>query len=276
MAAGPGISCAIYLTITTLYFIIKIFVPNLDNMGLFISYLCFVILGQFFVNIDITKSVCGESNFGVAVLASTIPWILVLGSMIVLLSVFPGWLIPFSNTIGFIIVAASGVGALFNEILVPEISPDSASSGNKKMYVLLEKIYNNKSLLINELSRPNLPNFWENMKKADIIDKNAGEINLSLYNPDLDKELYDGKKYENFTKLFNFIKMKDEVATYIWFVLTGTLVCSISYNYIQNLGCYKSVEQMKKTHEEYLQQEQELQDKKEESNSNSTNYRTYE
>lgn len=276
MAAGPGISCAIYLTITTLYFIIKIFVPNLDNMGLFISYLCFVILGQFFVNIDITKSVCGESNFGVAVLASTIPWILVLGSMIVLLSVFPGWLIPFSNTIGFIIVAASGVGALFNEILVPEISPDSASSGNKKMYVLLEKIYNNKSLLINELSRPNLPNFWENMKKADIIDKNAGDINLSLYNPDLDKELYDGKKYENFTKLFNFIKMKDEVATYIWFVLTGTLVCSISYNYIQNLGCYKSVEQMKKTHEEYLQQEQELQDKKEESNSNSTNYRTYE
>lgn len=276
MAAGPGISCAIYLTITTLYFIIKMFIPTLDNMGLFISYLCFVILGQFFINVDITKSVCGESNFGVAVLASTVPWIIVLGSVIVLLSVFPGWLIPFSNTIGFIVVAASGVGSLFNEILVPEIAPDSASSGNKKMYQLLEKIYNNKSLLINELSRSNLPNFWENMKKADIINKNAGDINLSLFNPELDKELYDGKKYENFTKLFNFIKMKDDVATFIWFVLTGTLVCSISYNYIQNLGCYQSVEQMKKTHEEYLQQEQEIQEQQDEKDANSTNYKTYE
>lgn len=289
MAAGPGVSMAIYLTITILYFVIKMLVKSVDGMGLMISYFCLVILGQFFINIDITKSTCGESNFGVAALASTVPWILVLGSITTLLTVFPGWLIPFSNTLGYVVASAAGVGKLFNDILVPEMESAPSSglgassslgndSGKHAAMKTLESIYNDRSMLINEISRPNLPKFWENMKKANVIEKSAGVVNNSLYDPDLDPTNYDGEEYKNFTKLFNFIRMKDLVSEFIWYALTGTLVCSMSYNYIQNVGCFKSVEEMKKTHDEYLQQEQDIADKKKEKEDDTgkTVYKTYE
>jgi hypothetical protein len=277
MAAGPGISCAIYLTITSLYFIIKIFISSIDNVALLISYICLVILGQFFINVDITKSTCGESNFGVAAFASTVPWIVVLGSISVLLNVFPGWLIPFSNTIGFVIVSAAGISTFFNEILTPDVDTKFSGDEKKSMYKTLEKIYNNKSLLINELSRQNLPNFWKNMKKAGIIEQGAGEINMSLYNPDLDKELYKGDTYKNFSKLFNYLKMKDTVSEFIWFALTGTLVCSMSYNYIQNMGCFRSVEEMKQTHDDYINKENEIKDEDKNDDGNpQTVYTTFE
>ena len=293
MAAGPGVSMAVYLTITTLYFLVKMFVKAADGMALTISYFCLVILGQFFINVDVTKSTCGEANFGVAMLASTIPWILILGSITMLLAVYPGWLIPFSNTIGYLVASAAGVGALFNEILVPEMETKdgknygdinrsasdiaNADSGKKAALKTLESIYNNKSLLINELTRENLANFWQNMQRANIIEKSAGDVNMSLYNKDLDPSDYDGDKYKNFTKLFGFIRMKDIVSEYLWFALTGSLVCSMAFNYIQNMGCYKSVEEMKKTHDDYLQKEKDIQDKKDESGDEpSTVYRTFE
>lgn len=293
MAAGPGVSMAVYLTITTLYFLIKVFVKAADGMALTISYFCLVILGQFFINIDITKSTCGESNFGVAMLASTVPWILILGSITIFLAVFPGWLIPFSNTIGYLVVSAAGVGKLFNKILVPEMKNTSgknyddinksaseiasAEAGKDAAIKTLERIYNNKSLLINEITRSNLPNFWQNMKRANIIEKSAGDVNLSLYDPSKDASEYDGDNYKNFTQLFNFIRMKDLVSEYLWYALTGSLVCSMAFNYIQNVGCYKSVEEMKKNHDDYLQKEQDIQDAKDESRDQpSTVYQSYE
>lgn len=276
MAAGPGVSMAIYLTITTIYFLIKIFVSSIDSMALTISYFCLIILGQFFINVDITKTSCGKSNFGVAMMASTIPWIFVLGSLTVMLTVFPGWLIPFSNTIGYVIAAASGVSTLFNDILVPEMEQTGATTSSAALKTL-EHIYNNKSLLINELTRSNLPKFWDNMKSANIIEKNAGKVNPSLYDTDLKAESYDGDEYVKFTKLFNFIRMKDLVSEFIWYALTGTLVCSISYNYIQNVGCSKSVDEMKQTHDDYLQQEQEIADKKKaDDGAPKTIYKSYE
>ena len=277
MAAGPGVSMAVYLTITLLYFIIKLFVKAADGMPLTISYFCLVILGQFFINADITKSTCGETNFGVAILASTIPWIVVLGSITTILTVFPGWLIPFSNTIGYVVASAAGVGKLFNDILVPEMESSYGESEEKTAAMkTLERIYNDRSLLINEISRPNLPKFWENMKKAGVILKNAGEVNPSLYNSELDQTAYEGEQYKNFTALFNFIRMKDIVSEFLWYALTGTLVCSMAFNYIQNVGCFRSVEEMKKTHDDYLQQEKEIQEKKSEQENNQIVYRTYE
>ena len=277
MAAGPGVSMAVYLTITLLYFIIKLFVKAADGMALTISYFCLVILGQFFINADITKSTCGETNFGVAILASTIPWILILGSITTLLTVFPGWLIPFSNTIGYVVASAAGVGKLFNDILVPEMDSSYGESEEKTAAMkTLERIYNDRSLLINEISRPNLPKFWENMKKAGVILKNAGEVNPSLYNSELDPTAYEGDQYKNFTALFNFIRMKDIVSEFLWYALTGTLVCSMAFNYIQNVGCFRSVEEMKKTHDDYLKQEQEIQEKKSEQKDKQIVYRTYE
>ena len=113
------------------------------------------------------------------------------------------------------------------------------------------------------------------MKLANIIEKNAGIVNTSLYNPD--ETSSDDPKYENFTKLFNMIRLKDLVSEYLWFALTGALVCSISYNYIQNTGCARSVEEMKKTHDDYLKQEQEIAEHKTAQEKNPTTvYKSFE
>ena len=114
------------------------------------------------------------------------------------------------------------------------------------------------------------------MKKAGVILKNAGEVNPALYNSELDETAYDGEQYKNFTALFNFIRMKDIVSEFIWYALTGTLVCSMAFNYIQNVGCFRSVEEMKKTHDDYLKQEQNIQEKKSEKENNATVYKSYE
>ncbi len=49
--------------------------------------------------------------------------------------------------------------------------------------------------------------------------------------------------------------LKDIVAEYIWFMLTGTLVTSVGYNYIVNSGCSQDVKEMQKRHKDYEIQE---------------------
>ena len=49
--------------------------------------------------------------------------------------------------------------------------------------------------------------------------------------------------------------MKTEVASFVWYSLTGMLVTSVSYNSIVNSGCSQSVEEMEKRHNEYLEKE---------------------
>jgi len=40
--------------------------------------------------------------------------------------------------------------------------------------------------------------------------------------------------------------LKDTVSEYIWYILTGGLVTSVSYNYMVNSECVKSVKELEK------------------------------
>ncbi len=77
-------------------------------------------------------------------------------------------------------------------------------------------------------------------------------------------------------ELSNFVKMKDEIAEFIWYALAGTLTTSISYNSILNSGCSKSVEEMEKRHQDYMAQEQKIAKEQKESESKQTVYKSYE
>ena len=54
--------------------------------------------------------------------------------------------------------------------------------------------------------------------------------------------------------------MKSIISEYIWFALTGSLVTSISYNSMVNSGCTESAEEMEKRHNEYVENEQKIQE----------------
>ena len=122
----------------------------------------------------------------------------------------------------------------------------------------IDHIYDDKSVFINSLTLENLSDQWKSMKSVNLIKPSAGDVNGDLFN-----------------KLEHFIIMKNEVAEFIWYLLTGSLVTSLSYNSIVNAGCELSAEEMKKRHDEYLAKEKEIAKQKEENSKSEMVYKTY-
>ena len=112
----------------------------------------------------------------------------------------------------------------------------------------LQHIYGNKSLLINEIpregdsedqKRESFEKFYSAMERNEIFKKQDN----------------DGDENRIKTQLYNLLTLKDIVAEYVWNLLTGLLVTSVSYNYIVNVGCDYSAKQMKNSYKEYINKE---------------------
>jgi hypothetical protein len=59
------------------------------------------------------------------------------------------------------------------------------------------------------------------------------------------------------TQMLNLVVLKDNIGEAIWYVYTALLISSIVYYNLANVGCKKSVEQIKASHDEYVQQQEE-------------------
>jgi hypothetical protein len=223
-----------------------------------ITFLFFLVLiiGEYFINLAMSKDICGFDQEKTALLATVLPWFIVLGVLKAALIVFPGWLSPFSNTFGYIFVSvATDMKDVFNSILTPQFdlapaSQKTASGGqtggagdstgglqdsadipadeikNKRdIGRALEQIYTDQSILLNELNLDNLDRFWDSFKESRLIRPSA--------------------KIEDLEKIRTFLIMKSVVGEFVWLLLCGMLVVSISYNYILNMGCSFTPEQQK-------------------------------
>lgn len=216
-----------------------------------ITFLFFLVLiiGEYFINLAMSKDICGFDQEKTALLATVIPWFLVLGALKSALVVFPGWLTPFSNTFGYIFVSvATDLTDVFNNILTPQFdlapAPAAAASGQKgggggddgdipkddvknkrDIGRALEQIYTDQSIILNELGLDNLDRFWDSFKESRLIRTSA--------------------KIEDLEKIRKFLMMKTIVGEFVWLVLCGMLVVSISYNYLLNMGCSFTPEQQK-------------------------------
>jgi hypothetical protein len=217
-------SFIIFIIVTVVYFLLKIF-SKTDKMVMIwtIVYFLMVLSTQFFINVSVSKNLCGTNQYGTASIATFIPWVLMLGSIKILLTSFPGWLAPFSNTFGYIVTKLLGIGTLLNDILSNKFDKESASENMKIAAEALEHIYADKSLLINEITQQNFDTFWSRMSSSGLFKKNAGD-------------------YKD--KLLNLVKIKDDVSEFIWYILTGGLVSSVSYSYIVNSACNRSVNEI--------------------------------
>lgn len=249
MAANPSSSIIFFLLFTLGYFITKYYV---DTPVISAIYFLTLIIVQFFINLQLTSDICNESQYGIAMTTTIFPWVFIFGILVVLLKIFPNWLSPFSNTFGYLFTYITGV----NEFLM-EILKSSSTNSNSA----IEKIYENKSLLINSITLENISEWWEKMS-----DRNTGILKSNMGN----------EQSDNFKKLENFIRLKTNVAEFIWYALTGILVTSVSYNYILNTGCTQSAEEMEKRHNEYLEQEKKLASSKKNQETNKIIYKSYE
>lgn len=243
-----------------------------------ITFLFFLVLiiGEYFINLAMSKDICGFDQEKTALIATVLPWFVVLGALKAALIVFPGWLSPFSNTFGYIFVSAvTDLKEVFARILTPQFDlapesqkgPSGQQSGgsgtdglqdgadipadeikNKRdIGRALEQIYSDQSILLNELNLDNLDRFWDSFKESRLIRPSA--------------------KVDDLEKIRTFLIMKTVIGEFIWLVLCGMLVVSISYNYILNMGCSFTPEQQK-IRAQVLKEKQEEAKKKEEAEKN--------
>jgi hypothetical protein len=229
---NPFTSLFWFFIITTIYFVFKYKITEPTQSKVYGGiYILLLIVGEFIININLTDSMCGTKQYDTALFITIIPWIIIFGLLYVVLTIFPSWLMPFSNTFGYGVAKMTGLTTFFNDILKTKIDLGAnQSSSDAEASEALEHIYSDKSLLINEITQNNIDRFWTNMK--------------SIFKP---------SSYTNANKdtLLGFIRLKDTVAEYIWYMLTGTLVTSVSYNYVVNKGCSQSVKELKKRRKAY-------------------------
>jgi hypothetical protein len=234
--SDPSSAILLFFILTSIYFVVKYNSEPSKNKVYFGIYVLLLIIGEFFINMSLTSSLCGSAQTGSAIFITIIPWFLIFGILNLMLMAFPGWLSPFSNTFGYGVTKLFGINDLLNTIFKPKIDKTDIKNTNiELMAEALEHIYTDRSLLVNEISQTNFEKFWSNMSP---LFKSNVKDNLELKN-----------------KLLNFIRLKDIVAEYIWFMLTGTLVTSVGYNYIVNNGCSQNVKEIQNRHKDYESQE---------------------
>lgn len=230
----PVASIYVFTGITVLYFIFKYLMPDMEST-LFAIYFLLVLSSQFVLNIYLAKQICNSpSNVGTAAIATFIPWLLIFGLLNLLLMVFPGWLSAFSNTIGYAIASVAGVASLFTDELLNVGKPP-----NRDAFKVIQNVTNDPSTIINTINDENVENFWN--KSIDVQFFNKFQKVEAGIPPPL-----------QFTQLKNFIRLKNIVSYFIWYLLTGILITSISYNYMLSVPCVQSPKQARESAAQFL------------------------
>ena len=169
-----------------------------------ILFLITVIIFMYFINVNIMQTKCGSSSSDVY-MATFMPWVIMLGGLMLTLKFFPEWKAPFSNTLGYLVAKiAGGKQALFDIV-------------NKE---LLDKVYNDPSLLINQISSDRFHESLDKYKGVFIVRNGTTQ-----------------HKYDTF---FTIIKLKDCISEWIWYLLTASIAISTSYSMIMNSKCQNS------------------------------------
>lgn len=201
-----------------------------------IIYIIAIVSTQISINTALAKSICNNAqSMNVGILATVFPMLFIFGLLQLLLTIFPGWVEPFSNTFGYGMAKLVGLQDLMKRLLV---SPQFNAAPEKKIINAVNSIYNDPSIFINQFSYANREDFnktWDNSFASGrgIFVKSAGPAPLPYSaanpNPSPGSHLYQ--------EFRNMVKLKDIVGTFVWYILVGVITTSRSYNYIISQPC---------------------------------------
>lgn len=130
-----------------------------------IIYILVVIIGSYFINVTISKAMCNQSiQWGYILLITLLPWIVIFITLYGILYLFPGWITPFSNTIGYLVIVAFGVEKIYGNIFK---TGDEALE-NPELVKAIANMSSNKTKFINQISSDLIEfiDFFKNMKDA--------------------------------------------------------------------------------------------------------------
>lgn len=221
-------------------------------------YFLLVIVIQFIVNASIISSTCGGNiteNMGAAGVFTFLPWTLIFGVIIVILTVYPGFKSAFSDVIGYYWVSSSA-NKLLNELLINKdvqasinsdvsLSPEQKDKMQGAAETIL-KICGNTSILINQMVPKNFNDYWTILNPL---------MNDKYKNPGPES---DAIKNE----LFDIVVTRDNVGEFMWYMYTGILLTSIVQLKITTRGCASNPKTMEQNYQKFKETEQKAADAK--------------
>ena len=232
----------------------------ISNSYMYLSiYILLVILIQFIVNSSIIASNCGGNiteNMGAAGILTFLPWILIFGVLVLILTIYPGFKSAFADVVGYYYVSGPATKILtellINKDIEKKLTEDKNMTPEKKEAIetaadAIIKICGNTSILINQIVPSNFDQYW------------------SILTP-LMKEKYqtggvETDKMKN--DLFELVVTRDNVGESMWYIYTGLLLTSIVQLKITNRGCASNPKTMEANYQKFLEKEEKAKEEKE-------------
>lgn len=214
-------------------------VSNSNNQIYSLVYIIFLVLGSYFINVNISKKICNDIiQWGTISTITFLPWIIIFGTLYFILELFPGWVRPFSNTIGYLIVNSLGATEKVKEILIKKGDLGENKQDKNSIIEAINNIEKNYSRFINEIDTD--PVSFKNFI-GNLIEGQAIESGITIEN------FWEDDKIK---ELFKLINIKHVVGKLFWYMLAGSLIASVSYSFIVDLECGKTLAQSSKDYEE--------------------------
>ena len=190
-----------------------------------VFFVLLVIIFMYFINVAILQEKCGNVDSYIVLKSTVIPWILIFANMMYVLNKLPNWKTPFSNTFGLLVAKLAGVNTTFLSMLKPQDVKTDTKVAEGTVNTSLHYVYSDPSLLINKFT---MENFDATVQKlAHIIDT------------DKEDKIADFKQ---------FVKMKECISEWIWYLLTACITVSVSYNNLISIKCTKTASQYIENH----------------------------
>jgi len=222
-------------------------------------YLLLVMVIQFMVNASIISSTCGGNiteNMGAAGVLTFLPWTLIFGVIIVILTIYPGFKSAFSDVIGYYWVSSSANKVITELLVDPKIqkkmNEDITSTPEQKEAMMtaadtIIKICGNTAIIINQIVPSNFQSYWN--------------ILTPLLKPKYQTESPETEKIRN--ELFEIVVTRDNVGESMWYIYTGLLLTSLVQLKMTTRGCVSNPKTMEANYQKFKDAEQKANAQKE-------------
>ena len=222
-------------------------------------YVLLVIVIQFIVNSSIITNSCGGNiteNMGAAGVLTFLPWILIFGVVIVILTVYSGFKSAFSDVIGYFWVYSSANKVITELLVDPKIqkkmNEDNTLTPQQKENMMtaadtIIKICGNTSVLINQIVPTNFQSYWN--------------ILTPLLKPKYQTENPETEKIRN--ELFEIVVTRDNVGESMWYMYTGLLLTALVQLKITTRGCISNPKTMEENYKKFQESQQKAKEQKE-------------
>ena len=261
MAASSLKGIVVYVSFLLIYYLLVFMFQLNDSMSITIAFIIFImvtIFSQYTVNSANSYSICGSYQPSAALKATFIPWVLVFGTFVVLLMVFPGWSRCFANSFGYYMSVFYGSTELMNKLLKDSITQDSA----------LHRLYQgDPSYLINEIPLNMVNDKWSFWYNNDIIkpefiptseqELKPNENGVSILSDNV-RAAVMGKNidFEENSKmcknLYSALKIREETGYFMWYLLVGILCALMSTQSLLATDCQKTLAQLEEEHQDSM------------------------